>query len=77
MTPLRPAEGATDADWPITDAAEEGVDAGLDTNVDAEETFPRSSHVTGTSWIVTTLLVNEELIPINIEKIQVIIDCSI
>ena len=69
MTPPRPAEGAADADRPTTDAIEEGVDAGLDTNVDAEATFPRSSCVTSTGSIVTTFLVNEELVPIKIEKI--------
>ena len=69
-TPPRPAEGAVDADWPtIVDVAEEGVDAGLDTNVDVEVAFPGSSHVTSTGSIVTTFFVNEEGIPIKIEKI--------
>ena len=66
MTPLRPTEGAIDADRPTTDATKEGVDAGLDREVDA---FPRSSHVTSTSSIVCTFFVNEELVPINIERI--------
>ena len=69
MTLPWPAEGAADADWPTTDVAEEGVDAGLDTNIDVEAAFPRSSHVTSTSSIVTTFLVNDEIVPINIEKI--------
>ena len=66
MTPLRAAEGAADATPPTIDDAEEGVDAGLDRDVEA---FPRSSHVTSTGSIVCTFLVNEELIPIKIEKI--------
>ena len=45
------------------------MDARLDTNVDVEATFPISSHVTRTGSIVTTFLVNEELIPIKIENI--------
>ena len=40
-----------------------------DTNVDVEAAFPRSSHFTSTSSIVTTLLVNDELLPIKIENI--------
>ena len=35
----RPIEGTTDADRPTTDAAEEGVDVGFDTNVDVEAAF--------------------------------------
>ena len=65
-TPPRVAEGAVDVSPPTTDATEEGVDAGLDREVDA---FPRSSHVTGTGSIATTFLVNDELVPINIENI--------
>ena len=45
------------------------MDTGLDTNVDAEASFPISSHVTSIGSIVTTFLVNDELIPIKIEKI--------
>ena len=45
------------------------MDVGFGTNVDAEVTFPRSSHVTSTGSIVTTFLVNDELVPIKIEKI--------
>ena len=45
------------------------MEAGFDTNVDVEATFPGSSHVTSTGTIETTILVNEELVPINIEKI--------
>ena len=56
VTPLRPVEGATDAERPTIDAAEEGVDAGLYREVDA---FPRSSRVTSTGSMVTTFLVNE------------------
>ena len=55
-TPPRPAEGAADVVPPTTNVAEEGVDAGLDRDVDA---FPRSSHVTSTSSIQCTFLVNE------------------
>ena len=66
MTPPRPAKGAADVDLPTTDAPEEGVDAGLDREVDA---FPKSSRVTSTGSIVCTFLVNEELVPINIERI--------
>ena len=68
-TPPRPAEGAVNVDRPTTDVAEEGVDAGLDTNADVEATFPRSSRVTSTGSIVTTFLVNDELVPRKIEKI--------
>ena len=70
MTPPRPAECASDDVPPTTDAAEEGVDVGLDTNADVEATFPGSSRVTSTGSIVTTFLVNEELIPIKIENIS-------
>ena len=66
VTPSRPTEGAADASPPTTNAAEEGVDAWLDRDVDA---FPRSSRVTSTSLIVTKFLVNKELVPIKIEKI--------
>ena len=45
------------------------MEVGFDTNVDAEATFPGSSRVTSMGSIVTTFLVNEELVPINIEKI--------
>ena len=68
-TPPRPVEGAADADRPTTDPAEEGVDAGFDTNADVEAAFLRSSHVTSTGSIVTTFFVNNELVPIKIEKI--------
>ena len=65
-TPPRPAEGAADAAPPTTDDAEEGVNAGLDRDVDA---FPGYSRVTSTGSIVTKFLVNDELVPIKIEKI--------
>ena len=65
---MRAAEGATDVSPPTTNAAEEGVDAGLDRDVEA---FPRSSRVTSTGSIVCTFLVNEELVPIKIERILV------
>ena len=65
-TLLRAAEGATDVFPPTIDAAEEGVDVGLDRDV---EEFLGSSHVTRTGSIVCTFLVNEELVPINIERI--------
>ena len=52
--PSSPAEGAVDVDRPTTYPAEEGVDAGFDTNVDVEAAFPRSSCVTSTGSIVTT-----------------------
>ena len=65
-TPLRAAEGEADGDPPTTDAIEEGVDAGLDIDVEA---FPGSSRVTSTGSIVCTFLVNEELVPIKIERI--------
>ena len=70
VTPPRLAEGAGNAEQPTTDVAKEGVDAGLDNNVDAEVAFPGSSHVTSIGSIVTTFLVNDELIPIKIEKIS-------
>ena len=62
----RPAEGVGNVDQPTTYVVEEWVDAGLDREVDA---FPGSSHVTSTGSIVATFLVNEELIPIKIERI--------
>ena len=65
-TPPRAAEGEADGAPPTTDVVEEGVDAGLDRDV---EEFPGSSHVTSTSSIVCTFLVNEELAPIMIERI--------
>ena len=65
-TPPRAAEGQADAAPPTTDAAEEGVNAWLDRDVDA---FPGSSCVTSTGSVVTTFLVNEEMVPIKIEKI--------
>ena len=65
-TPPRAAEGAADAAPPTTDNAEEGVDVGLDRDVEA---FPESSRVTRTGSIVCTLLVNEELVSIKIERI--------
>ena len=42
------------------------MDAGLDRDV---ETFPGSSRVTSTGSIVCTFLVNEELVPVKIERI--------
>ena len=66
MTPPRVAEGAVDAAPPTTDVAEEGVDVGLDRDVDA---FPGSSRVTSTGSIQCTFLLNEELVPIKIERI--------
>ena len=68
-TPSRLVEGVANADRPTTDAAEEGVDARLDTNADAKATFPGSSHVTSIASIVTKFVVNDELIPIKIENI--------
>ena len=65
-TPPRAAEGAADVAPPTTDATEEGVDAGLDRDVEA---FPGSSRVTSAGSIVCTFLVNEELVPIKIERI--------
>ena len=55
-----------DVSPPTTDAAEEWVDAGLDRDV---EVFSGSSRVTSTGSIVCTFLVNEELVPIKIERI--------
>ena len=65
-TPPRPAEGAADASPPKTDATEEEVDAGLDRDVEA---FPGSSRVTSASSIKCTFFVNEEMLPIKIERI--------
>ena len=64
-TPPRAVKGASNVAPPTTDAAEEGVDAGLDRDVDA---FPGSFHVTSTGSIQCTFLVNEELVPIKIER---------
>ena len=65
-TPPREAEGEADGAPPTTDVVEEGVDAGLDRDVEA---FPGSCHVTSTGSIKCTFLVNEELLPIKIERI--------
>ena len=64
--PLRAAKGASDASPPTTDDAEEGVDVGLARDVKA---FPGSSRVTSSGSIVCIFLVNEKLVPINIERI--------
>ena len=66
VTPLRVAEGASNVTPPTKNVVEEGVDAGLNRYV---EEFPGSSRVTSTSSIVCTFLVNEELVPIKIERI--------
>ena len=66
VTPPRAAEGAVDVAPPTTDAAEEGVDARLDRDV---EEFPGSSRVTSTGSIKCTFFLNEELVPIKIERI--------
>ena len=66
VTPPRAAEGAVDAAPPTTNVAEEGGVAGIDRDVEA---FPRSSRVTSTGSIKCTFLVNEELVPIKIERI--------
>ena len=63
------SRGCSNADRPTTDVVEEGVDVGLDTNTDVEAAFPRSSCLTSTGSIMATFLVNEELVPIKIEKI--------
>ena len=68
-TPLRPTEGAVAAGRRTPDCAKEGVEEEFDSNADAEATFPGSSCVTSTSSIVATFLVNDDLIPIKIEKI--------
>ena len=65
-TLLRVVEGEVDGAPPTTDAVEEGVDAGLDRYVEA---FPGYSRVTSTGSIKCTFLVNEELLPIKIERI--------
>ena len=65
-TASRAAEGAVDVAPPTIDVVEEGVDVGLDRDVEA---FPGSSRVTSTSSIKCTFLVNEELVPINIVRI--------
>ena len=66
MTSPRAAEGAANVSPPTTDDEKEGVDVGLDRDVDA---FTRYSHVTSTVSIVCTFLVNEKLVPIKIERI--------
>ena len=61
-TSLRAAEGESDGAPPTIDVVEEGVDAGLDRDVEA---FPGSSRVTSTGSTKCTFLVNEELVPGN------------
>ena len=65
-TPQRAAKGAADVAPPTTDVAEEGVDARLDRDV---EEFPGYSRVISTGSIKCTFLVNEDLVPIKIERI--------
>ena len=65
-TPPRAVEGAADVVAPTIDATVEGVDVGIDREVDA---FPGFSHVTSIGFVLTKILVNEELVPIKIEKI--------
>ena len=66
VTLLRETEGAADVAPPTTNAAEEGVDAGLDRDV---EEFPGSCRVTITGSILCTFFMNEELFPTKIERI--------
>ena len=65
VTPSTTMEGATDVSPPTTDVVEEGMDAWLDRYVEA---FLGSSRVTSTGSIKCTFLVNEELVPIKIER---------
>ena len=65
-TPPGAAKGQSNGAPPTTDVVEEGVDAGLDRDVEA---FPGSSRVTSTGSIKCTFLVNEELVPIKTERI--------
>ena len=65
-TPPRATEGEADGAPPRTDVVEEGVDAGLDRDVEA---FLGSSRVTNTGSIKCTFFVNEELLPIKIGRI--------
>ena len=69
MTPPRPVESAVVADQRTPDCAKEGVDAEPHSNVDVEVAFPGYSCITSTGSTVTICLLNEELVPINIEKI--------
>ena len=62
-TPSRAMKGEADGAPPTTDVVEEGVDAGLNRDVDA---FRGYSHVTSNGSIVCTFFVNEELVPIKI-----------
>ena len=68
-TPLRPVEDAAAADRRTPDRTEDKVEADSDTNADAEVVFHGSSRVTSMGSIVTTFLVNDEIVPIKIEKI--------
>ena len=68
VTPPRPTKNALTGDQRTPDHAEEGVDAETPSIYDVEAAFSGSSHVTRTGTIETTFLVNEELVPINIEK---------
>ena len=71
MTPLSPAESAPIGDRRTPDRAKEGVDENHASNIaNVEATFPGSSCVTSIGSIVTTFLVNEELVPIKIENIS-------
>ena len=66
---MRPAESAVADNRHTPDCAEEGVDAELASNADVEIAFPGFSCVTSTGSIETKNLLNEELVPIKIEKI--------
>ena len=67
--PPRPTESAPAGDRRTPDHAKEGVYADPASIADVEATFPGSSRVTSMGTIETMFLVNEEIVPIKIEKI--------
>jgi hypothetical protein len=70
-TPQREDVGAPSTARCMTDHAEQGqgVDASESSIDIAQATFPGSSHVISMGTIQTTFLVDENLVPIKIEKI--------
>ena len=64
-----PAMSALASDRCTPDHVEERVDAEHASIDIVEATFPGSSHATSMSTIQTTFLVDEDLIPIKIERI--------
>ena len=68
MKPLILYVSATASGQCTPDGTEQGVDAEI-SNDNAQVTFPQSSSVTSMGTLETTFLVDDNLVPIKIEKI--------